>query len=103
MRLHIHDAAAIEIQHHYDWYRERNLKVADRLADLFESTIVRIARDPFQFSLIEMRRNPGNVRRAMLKGFPLYLLYRVKDDAVIILAVPHTSQRPGYWRSRLQD
>jgi len=103
MRLEIHDAAAAEIQHHYNWYEVRNPQVANRLADLFEATVRRIVEAPRQFSLMEMRRNPGNIRRAILKGFPLYVLYRAKDGVVEVFAVPHTSQRPGYWKSRLQS
>jgi toxin ParE1/3/4 len=103
MKLTIHEAAAKEIQHHHGWYEARNPRVAGRLAELFEATIRQIAEAPNQFALMEMRRNPGNIRRAMLKGFPLYILYRTKDDEVEVFAVPHTSQRPGYWKSRLQN
>lgn len=101
MMLEIHDAAVGEIQRHYDWYLDRNPRVASRLADLFEATIIRIAQDLLQYPLMEMRRNPGNIRRAMLKGFPLYVLYRIVEERVEVFAVPHTSQRPGYWRSRI--
>ena len=103
MKLSSHDDAAAEMQRHFDWYEARNPRVANRLADLFESTVIQIAAAPNQFPLMEMRRNPGNIRRAMLKGFPLFVLYRVTDDDVQVLAVSHTSQRPGDWKSRLSD
>ena len=102
MKLEIQEAAADEIQHHVRWYAQRDLRVANRLADLFESNIVRLAQNPLGFPLMEMRRNPGSIRRARLTGFPLYILYRIKSEAVEVFAVPHTSQRPGYWKSRLQ-
>jgi toxin ParE1/3/4 len=101
MNLEIHEEAAAEIRRHYDWYLARNPLVAARLADLFETTVVRITQDPLQFAMMEMRRNPGNIRRAMLKGFPLYVLNRVRGETVEIFAVPHTSQRLGYWKSRI--
>lgn len=62
---------------------------------------MRIAENPLQFPLLEIPRNPGNIRRARLAGFPLYVLYRTKADEVEVLAVPHTSQRSGYWKGRL--
>ena len=52
---------------------------------------------------MEMPTNPGNIRRAMLKGFPLYVLYRVREETIEVFAVPHTSQRPQYWKSRIED
>jgi plasmid stabilization system protein ParE len=69
MILEIHEAAAAEVQHHYDWYHERNPAVANRLAALFESTVLRIVKAPHKFSLMEMRNNPGNIRRARVEGF----------------------------------
>jgi plasmid stabilization system protein ParE len=81
----------------------RNPRVAERRASLFEATVLRIAEDPQQFALMEMRRNPGNIRRARIRGFPLLVVYCVHDNDVEVIAVPHTSQRPVYWKSRLSD
>lgn len=103
MTLIILDEAKIEINDHVAWYRERDLAVAKRLAALFEATLLEIARKPQKFSLMEMRRNPGNVRRVLLKNFPLYIPYQVLDDEIYILAVAHAARRPGYWRRRLQE
>ena len=101
MRLEIHDEAAVEIQRHHAWYESRNPRVAARLADLFEAAVVQIARNPLQFPLMEMAKDPGTIRRVRLKRFPLYVLYCVGDNVVTIIAVPHTSQRSEYWRSRI--
>jgi toxin ParE1/3/4 len=103
MRLELQDLAVDEMRDHVDWYARRDRRVAKRLETLFEETVIRIAQDPWQFSLMEMRRNPGNIRRVFLKGFPIYILYRILDDEVEIFAVPHASRRPGYWKSRLKD
>jgi plasmid stabilization system protein ParE len=102
MKFEIHEAAKAEIQNHYDWYAARDPRVADRLADLFEKVAFEVARNPRSYPLLEVRQNPGNLRRARLKGFPLFVLYQVNDDSIEVLAVPHTAQKPGYWRSRLQ-
>ena len=44
----------------------------------------------------------SGVRRCLVSRFPYALLYCVESERVIILAVMHTSRRPGYWRSRLK-
>lgn len=41
------------------------------------------------------------VRRMLLSQFQYALAYIVREDAVIIVAVAHTSRKPGYWRERL--
>jgi plasmid stabilization system protein ParE len=103
MNLEITSEAEAEIQEQFDWYANRDPRVALRLAELFETTIVAIARQPGQFPLMEMPGNPGNVRRARLRGFPLCVLYRVTSNEIEVFAVPHSSRQPAYWRSRLND
>ena len=102
MTLIILDEAKIEINEHVAWYRDCEPEAAQRLSVLFEQAVTEIARKPSQFSLMEMRRNPGNVRRVLLKGFPIYIPYQICDDAIYIVAVAHASRRPGYWRNRLK-
>jgi toxin ParE1/3/4 len=91
-----------EARRRIEWYAERNPTAAQRLADLLVATIVEIARRPEAYPLLEYRRNPGNIRRARLKKFPLLILYQVLPGEVFVFAIAHTSQRPGYWRERLR-
>jgi toxin ParE1/3/4 len=101
MTLIILDEAKLEINEHVAWYAERDQAAAERLAVLFEEAVLQIAKSPTQFSLMEMRRNPGNVRRVRLKNFPIYIPYQEFDNDIYIVAVAHTARRPGYWRNRL--
>jgi plasmid stabilization system protein ParE len=103
MSLIILDEAKEEINELVAWYNERNPAVAARLVTLFEEEIVGIASNPLQYPLMEMRRNPGNVRRVRLKGFPIYIGYQFLVDDVVVFAVAHTARRPAYWRRRLQN
>jgi plasmid stabilization system protein ParE len=40
-------------------------------------------------------------RYQKLKRFPYLVVFRVKDDAIDVLAVAHTSRRTGYWKDRV--
>jgi plasmid stabilization system protein ParE len=102
VKFTIHPEAQDEATSTVAWYRERNLQVAERLAELFGEAIEEIARHPDSFPRLEYRRNPGNIRRARLKGFPLKVLFQIRDDEIFVFAVAHDSRRPGYWRKRLQ-
>ena len=45
---------------------------------------------------------PHSTRRFLLKQFPFTLIYREQPSADIqIVAVAHTSRKPGYWKRRL--
>ena len=39
-------------------------------------------------------------RRAVFGKFPFAIIYRDMLDEIQIIAVAHTSRRPGYWRRR---
>ena len=102
MKFTIREDAQEEAVGHVAWFAERNPQAAERLSELFVAAIEQIARKPTTFPLLEYRRNPGNIRRVRLKKFPLMILYQLFDDEIYVFAVAHTSQRPGYWRSRLR-
>ena len=50
-----------------------------------------------QFSQIG-RRLDSTHREIPLQRFSYNLIYRVRDDEVIIVAVAHKRRRPDYWR-----
>jgi plasmid stabilization system protein ParE len=102
MKFTVREEANKEAANHIAWYARRNPEVADRLRNLLAAATEEIAREPKQFPLLELRRNPGNVRRARLHKFPFMILYQLLEDEIYVFAVAHTSQRPGYWRSRLR-
>jgi toxin ParE1/3/4 len=101
MNVIVLDQAKREVNQHIAWYRGRDIRSAQRLAVLFEKALADIAASPHSFSLMEMRRNPGNVRRVRLKNFPIYIPYQVLDSEIYVVAVAHAARRPGYWRRRL--
>jgi plasmid stabilization system protein ParE len=42
------------------------------------------------------------VRRFILDRFPCKMLYIVRDDAVLVVAVAHQHRQPDYWVERIQ-
>ena len=41
------------------------------------------------------------VRRATVMRHPYVVVYSIHTDHVLVLAIAHTSRRPGYWVNRL--
>jgi plasmid stabilization system protein ParE len=66
-------------------------------------------RSRLRAALLEIREHPlrfpryehSFVRRRLLGRFPFQILYVDYPDHVHILAIAHTSRRPGYWRKRI--
>lgn len=42
----------------------------------------------------------GLTRRVLVPGFPYQVLYRMRLDEIVIVAVAHLKRRPAYWRGR---
>jgi plasmid stabilization system protein ParE len=101
MNLIYFDEAKAELAEAIKWYVLQSPPSAARFADCVADAIEEIVLTPNFYSRYELRNNPGNIRRARIKGFPYIVIYEVSDDAVKIVAVAHMSQRPGYWMSRL--
>lgn len=53
-----------------------------------------------QLPLAAAEVRPG-IRKRLLRKFRYPLIYSVEEDHVLILAVAHTSRRPGYWSGRI--
>ena len=45
---------------------------------------------------------PG-IRKRLLRLFRYSLIYSIEPEELLIIAVAHPSQRPGYWVDRLQQ
>lgn len=43
----------------------------------------------------------SNTRRVFTKGFPFSIIYRLEQEEIVVFAVAHHAQTPGYWRSRI--
>jgi len=40
------------------------------------------------------------IRRCMVRRFPFGIVYAVRSEEIVVLAVMHLHRRPGYWENR---
>jgi plasmid stabilization system protein ParE len=91
-----HRLAAREYRAARDWYRKRSESVAGRFRDAIDHAVSRVAKDPAALPLLIKQYRYVRVPR-----FPYILVFRqLAPENVMILAVAHTSRRPGHWRRR---
>ena len=45
----------------------------------------------------------GGFRRVLINRFPYAVIYVEREQYFFIIAVAHTSRRPGYWKDRSTD
>jgi len=44
-----------------------------------------------------------NTRRCIIKNFPYGIIYQVREDHIIVLAIANLHRKPNYWISRLES
>lgn len=92
-----HRLAAGEYRAARAWYASRSHDVAKRFCLAMDRAVDQIAT---RAETLPTLLGPHHYVRA--GRFPYLLIFRVIDTrTVIVLAVAHTSRRPGYWRHRV--
>lgn len=91
-------SAKAELQEAVDFYEDRRAGLGEEFAAEVRSTVGRILLNPTAWSKLS-----ENARRCRLRRFPYGLIYQIRRDQILILAVMHFRRSPGYWRSRLNS
>lgn len=91
-----HRLAVREYRSARGWYSQRSAEAAERFRIGVDKAVDRIVSDAG--ALPHLTRAYRYVR---ISRYPYVLVFRHIDaSAVMVVAVAHTSRRPGYWRRR---
>ncbi|WP_349827291.1 type II toxin-antitoxin system RelE/ParE family toxin [Brevibacterium litoralis] len=101
MDLVFHPKARAEFQNAVDWYEDRDDVVGTRFEQSVRSALHDVTTSPGSWPAWPGIEGVVTARSRRTAGFPYRVVYTVHDEQVIVLAVAHTSRRPGYWLSRL--
>ncbi|MFZ5561785.1 MAG: type II toxin-antitoxin system RelE/ParE family toxin [Pseudomonadota bacterium] len=96
MKVEFHPEARLELLNSVSHYSEIQPALGERFLESVTSSLQSISENPELGAEIER-----GIRRKLTRVFPYALLYVVESERILILAVLHCHQRPGYWRSRL--
>ena len=94
--VEFHRLALKEYDEACHWYGERSSRATQNFEIAVDEAVARIANSSESLPKIS-----GNYRWASVRHYPYTLVFRHRrPDHVVIVAVSHTSRRPGYWRRR---
>jgi plasmid stabilization system protein ParE len=94
--VEFHHEAGAEYDSAFDWYLARSPDAALDFDAEVHRALTDIASAPHRWAA-----GAHATRRYLLQGFPYILIFRERKDDVQIIALAHTSRRPGYWKKRL--
>jgi toxin ParE1/3/4 len=97
VNLRIHRLAVAEIDREIDYYESRQLGLGAELEDEIDAVFSLIVQ--FPEAAPQWRDRKGR-RVAVLDRFPFTVPYQITNEAIVVLALAHSSRRPDYWTRR---
>ncbi|SBS29135.1 hypothetical protein MAQ5080_01303 [Marinomonas aquimarina] len=94
-RIFVRKEAEQDIRDSLDYYKRITPKLGHDFISRMDVTIAQVALNPFLYQLVHR-----DIRRALLKQFPIGLYYKVLGDKVVTLAVMDSRRSPQNWRKR---
>lgn len=97
MNLRIHRLAVAEIDHEVDYYESKQTGLGSELEDELDAAFELLLR--FPEAGVPWK---GRIDRRLfvIERFPFTLPYQIVGRDLVVLALAHTSRRPGYWTRR---
>lgn len=101
LRLRIDSDAQAELDAAMAWYELQRAGLGLEFLAAAEQCMEQVRASPMLWGAPPGVSAGGQVRRALVTGFPYAVVYQLRGDGILVLAVAHGHQRPGYWRSRM--
>lgn len=96
MRVKLHPEARADLKEGKAFYQHRSPLAAVAFAQEIDVAISRIAESPLRYPVGEY----GTREHVLPSRFPYTLVYRFKENLIVIVAVAHHSREVGYWQHR---
>jgi toxin ParE1/3/4 len=93
--LEFHPEALAEFESAVRHYEQQQTGLGNRFTAAVEAAIASVLDAPLTWHVLEK-----DVRRRLTRVFPYAILYSLESDTILVLAVMHCHQKPGYWLSR---
>jgi plasmid stabilization system protein ParE len=89
--------ANAELQEAIAYYEGERPGLGEEFALEVQDAIARILENPLAWTRLSKQIHQCQVRR-----FPYVVIYQIRADLILIVAVKHHRRRPMYWRNRLR-
>lgn len=97
MNFTFHPEARIEFIDAIAYYESCRNGLGTRFSREVRATIRRISLRPAAWPNIS-----ANTRRCLTSRFPFGVIYEVRENDILVIAVSHLSRKPGYWLDRVE-
>ena len=78
-----------------EWYQQKRSGLGAEFSDEVRRALMQVKERPDAYPKTFL-----SARRCLISRFPYSIIFKQTGDVVWVLAVAHTSRRPGYWKER---
>lgn len=98
MEIRLLNVAQKELDESFEFYEEQMEGLGyDFLAEIL-ATFKRIKLDTEAWTPFSDR-----TRRCLVNRFPYGVMYQVRTDEILVVAIAHLHRKPDYWINRIKD
>ena len=91
-----HPEATLEARAARQWYRDQDApEAAAKFRVALRRAVDEVTDAPHRWPVLS-----GTLRKRPLRDFPYRVVYEDHEAYVLIIAIMHERQKPGYWRQR---
>ena len=96
MKVQFLEAASYELELAIDYYNQQKPGLGHEFLTEIKYTIKRITNFPEAWHPLSAR-----TRRCLTRRFPYGVIYQIRKDGILIIAISHLHQKPFNWLDRL--
>ena len=96
LRIVFRRAAKTEFEDAALWYDKQRRGLGEEFVFQIEQSLASAADAPQSYPVVF-----GNVRRTVARRFPYSVYFRVRSDALVVIAVFHGRRNPEIWQRRV--
>lgn len=97
MRISFLKIAQIELDDAIEYYNYESSKLGDAFLVEVLKSLERIVLFPKAWHICSK-----NTRRCQTRRFPYGIIYQIRDDKILIIAIENLHRKPEYWGVRLK-
>jgi plasmid stabilization system protein ParE len=98
LKVRLLKAAEKELDEGVSYYEAQVPGLGNEFLEETRAAIDRIKQYPEAWHAVSRR-----TRRYQVKRFPYGVIYQIRQDELLIVAIAHLHRKPGYWRNRIQS
>lgn len=96
MRIRFLEVAEIELDEAIQYYNDKALGLGDDFLTEVLKALNRITRFPESWHPCSKR-----TRRCQTRRFPYGIIYQIRQDEILVIAIADLHRKPGYWDNRV--